>query len=98
VLFRSSPDAFHAAVSKGADLLIEDINADNIRERIPAWYRQHINARSFLLLPIQTGAKSVGLVYGDRRGKALHIAPQTLGLLKSLRNQITLAVRQKNSH
>jgi eukaryotic-like serine/threonine-protein kinase len=93
-----APDAFHAAISKGADLLIEDSRADNIRERIPVWYHQHVDAKSFLLLPILAGAKPVGLIYGDRRERSLRIAPQTLGLIKALRNQITLAVRQKNSH
>jgi HD-like signal output (HDOD) protein len=93
-----TPDAFHAAVSKGADLLIEDSGADNIRERIPAWYHQHIDAKSFLLLPIHIGGKAVGLIYGDRRERSLRVPPQTLGLIKALRNQITLAVRQKNSH
>jgi HD-like signal output (HDOD) protein len=93
-----TPDAFHAAISKGADLLIEDSGADNIRDRIPSWYHQNINAKSFLLLPILAGAKPVGLIYGDRRERSLRITPQTLGLIKALRNQITLAVRQKNSH
>jgi HD-like signal output (HDOD) protein len=93
-----TPDAFHAAISKGADLLIEDTASDNIRDRIPAWYKQHIDAKSFLLLPLLAGGKTVGLIYGDRRKQSLRIAPQTLGLLKALRNQINLAIRQKNSH
>jgi hypothetical protein len=31
-----TPDVFHAAISKGADLVIQDATAENIRERIPA--------------------------------------------------------------
>lgn len=93
-----TPDVFHAAISKGADLMIQDTAADNIRERIPGWYGQHVGAKSFLLMPILAGNRPVGLIYGDRREQALLIAPQTLGLLKSIRNQVTLALRQQNNH
>jgi HD-like signal output (HDOD) protein len=91
-----TPDVFHAAISKGADLVIQDATAENIRARIPSWYSQHIHAHSFMLLPLLAGNRPVGLIYGDRRQHALQIAPQTLGLLKSVRNQITLALRLKN--
>jgi HD-like signal output (HDOD) protein len=90
-------DVFHAAISKGADLVIQDATAENIRERIPGWYSQHIGAQSFMLLPILVGNRPVGLIYGDRRKHALQIAAQTLGLLKSVRNQITLALRLKTA-
>jgi eukaryotic-like serine/threonine-protein kinase len=89
-----TPDVFHAAISKGADLAIQDTAADNIRERIPRWYGEKVGAKSFLLLPIIVGTRPVGLIYGDRRRQPLEIAPHTLGLLKSVRNQITLAMRQ----
>jgi hypothetical protein len=35
-----TPDIFHAATSKGVDLLISDINDPKIANRIPDWYRK----------------------------------------------------------
>jgi hypothetical protein len=92
-----NPDVFHVAVSKNADLLISDTGADSIRARIPAWYRDKIGARSFLLLPIVLNHRTVAVLYADKRDSALQLSQQTLGLIKALRNQITLALRQKNS-
>ena len=91
-----NPDVFHAALAKAADILISDTAADNIRSRIPDWYRRLVAARSFLLLPITAGNRCVALIYADRREATLQLPPQTLGLIKSLRNQITLAMRTPN--
>ena len=88
-----NPDVFHAALSKAADILISDTGADNIRSRIPDWYRRLVGARSFLLLPITVGNRCVALIYADRREAPLQLPPQTLGLVKSLRNQLTMAMR-----
>lgn len=90
-------DVFHVAVSKNADLLIADTRADSIRSRIPDWYRDKIGARSFLLLPITLNSRTVAVLYADKHDGALQLTQQTLGLIKALRNQITLALRQKNA-
>lgn len=90
-----SPDVFHAALSKNVDILISDTQADNIRDRIPAWHREHFGARSFLLLPINMGSRTVGLIYCDRQAESLTLPPQTLNLVKALRNQVALALRQR---
>lgn len=89
-----TPDVFHAAVSKGADLLISDTLADTIKSRIPAWYAEQVGAKSFLLLPVQMNGRSIALLYGDKLQEPLQLPPQTVGLIKALRNQIALALRQ----
>ena len=88
------PDVFHAAISKNVDLLISDAHAENIRDRIPDWYIKKINARSFLLLPVTINNHTVALIYADRRDTTLSLLPQALNLMKSLRNQVALALRQ----
>ncbi|MGQ9686053.1 MAG: HDOD domain-containing protein [Thiobacillaceae bacterium] len=88
-----NPDVFHAAISKAADILISDTGADNIRNRIPDWYRRLVAAKSFLLLPITAGNRCVAMIYADRREAALQLPAQTMGLIKSLRNQLTMALR-----
>jgi eukaryotic-like serine/threonine-protein kinase len=90
-------DVFHVAVSKNADLLITDTKADTISSRIPKWYSEKIGARSFLLLPISMNNRAVAVIYADKHDRALQLTQQTLGLVKALRNQITLALRQKNA-
>jgi HD-like signal output (HDOD) protein len=92
-----APDVFHVAVSKNADLLIADTQADSIRSRVPVWYTNKFGARSFLLLPIVLNNRTVAVLYGDKHDVTLQLSQQTLGLIKALRNQITLALRQKNA-
>lgn len=90
-----APDVFHAALSKGQDILISDATADNIRSRIPPWYAKTANAHAFLLLPIAINGKSLAMLYADRRNEPMQLPSQILGMLKALRNQATLAIRQK---
>ncbi len=91
-------DVFHAAIAKAADILIHDTGAASIRNRIPEWYRNLLDAKSFLLLPISIGNRCVAMIYADRRDATLRLSPQTLGLVKSVRNQITLAMRGPGRH
>lgn len=90
-----TPDVFHAALSKGQDILISDATADNIRGRIPPWYAKNANAHAFLLLPIAINGKPLAMLYADRKNEPMQLPSQILGMLKALRNQATLAIRQK---
>jgi hypothetical protein len=90
-------DVFQLALEKNVDLFIADTRADNIASRIPAWYREKINAQTFLLLPLVVNKKVIGLFYADRDSAGeLTIEPEHLRLLKTLRNQAVLAIRQKH--
>ena len=89
-------NVFQIALDKNVDLFIADARAGNIAGRIPAWYREKINAPTFLLLPLVINKKVIGLFYADRdQAGELAIEPDQLRLLKTLRNQAVLAVRQK---
>jgi serine/threonine protein kinase len=89
-------DVFHLAISKGADILIEDTRAQNIAEKIPAWYLDSVNAPCFMLLPVMVKDKVIGLFYADMpEPNGLNMTKQQLALLKTLRNQAVLAIRQK---
>ena len=92
----TTQDVFQLALERNVDLFIADTSADNIVTRIPAWYREKINAKTFLLLPIVVGKKAIGMFYADRDDAGqLTIEPQQLRLLKTLRNQAIIAIRQK---
>ena len=89
-------NVFQVALDKNVDLFIADSRADNIASRIPAWYREKINAPTFLLLPLVINKRIVGMFYADRdQTGELNIEPDQLRLLKTLRNQAVLAIRQK---
>lgn len=89
------PDVFLVALQNNADILITDIDDPKIASRIPAWYRQGVSARTFVLFPIIVKGKPVGLIYADRPGPGdIAIPEKELSLLKSLRNQAVLAIRQ----
>jgi HD-like signal output (HDOD) protein len=89
-----APDVFHVALDKGVDIAIENTQATNIIERIPAWYCQAINAKSFLLLPVMLKNRPIGLLYADcDRAEAAKIGAEQLGLLRTLRSQVVLAFK-----
>jgi hypothetical protein len=89
------PDVFLVALQNNADILITDIDDPKIASRIPPWFRQHVSARTFVLFPIIVKGKPVGLIYADRpQPNDISIPEKELSLLKSLRNQAVLAIRQ----
>ncbi|PKO37681.1 MAG: serine/threonine protein kinase [Betaproteobacteria bacterium HGW-Betaproteobacteria-6] len=90
-----TPDIFHAATSKGVDLLISDINDPKIASRIPEWYRKAVPANSFVLFPLNIKGNSVALIYADRdEPGGISIPEKELQLLRTLRNQAILAIKQ----
>ncbi len=91
-------DVFHAAISKGADIYIEDVESEGIRDHIPAWYQQQIPARSLALFPVMIAKKPVGLFYGDANiANSLHFDAGDMTQLKTLRNQAVLAIKSQGT-
>jgi hypothetical protein len=91
---QGSRDLFYAAVVMGADLCIEDLETDKIRQHVPQWYRKAIGARGIVLLPIVNRKRTMGLIYADSDNpQILRFSAEELGLLKTLRNQALLAMR-----
>jgi eukaryotic-like serine/threonine-protein kinase len=94
---RAVTDLFAALTAKGADLLVAD--AAGMAKRLPAWYRQRVNAGTFLLLPMMIkGAQSqqpIGLLYADKaEAGSLKVGDAELALLRSLRDEAVAAFSQ----
>jgi serine/threonine protein kinase len=88
-------DVFHLATSKAVDIIITDIDDPKIAERVPAWYRQLTTARTFVLFPLNIKGKSLAMIYCDKdKAGAIAIPERELALLKTLRNQALLAIKQ----
>ena len=90
-----SPDIFHAAISKGVDILISDTNDPKIKPRIPDWFRKALASETFVLLPLTIKSNPVALIYADKdRAGDIVIPEKELSLLRTLRNQAVLAIKQ----
>ena len=94
--FRIQPDAnaasdlFGVLCAKGADLLVSDTKT--VATRLPAWYRQKVNAPTFLLMPLMLRGQPIGLIYADKElPGSIVIGEAELALLRALRDQATEA-------
>jgi len=87
-------DVFHVAFKQNVDIRIDDTTDEKINEKIPGWYRQNINARSFAIFPIIIKHSPIALIYIDSpNNESISITDNQLGLLKTLRNQAILAIK-----
>jgi transcriptional regulator with GAF, ATPase, and Fis domain len=90
-----TPDIFHAAMKNGVDILISDVDDPKISERIPAWFRKAVTAKTFVVLPLNIKNMPVALIYADREhANEIVITEKELSLLRTLRNQAVLAIKQ----
>jgi hypothetical protein len=88
-------DVFHVALSKGVDVFISDIDEVKIAERIPSWYRQGLTGKTFVLLPLSIKSMAVAMIYCSKaHAGTINISEKELSLLKTLRNQAILAIKQ----
>ncbi len=92
-----TPDIFHAALSKGVDILISDTRDPKISARIPEWFRKGINAGTFVIFPLCIKGNPVAMIYADcDRAGEIVIPEKELSLLRTLRNQAVLAIKQSS--
>lgn len=88
-------DVFQLAVAKNVDIIISDIDDPKIANKMPAWYRSAVMAKTFVLFPLVIKGNPVALIYCDRdRAGSIVIPEKELSLLKTLRNQALLAIKQ----
>jgi hypothetical protein len=95
VPLKTPSDLFAAVCAKGADTLISDATVANIASRLPAWYRQSVNAPAFLLLPLMLKGAPFALIYADKaQPGGIDLGEKELSLLRTLRNQAVMAFKQ----
>ncbi|WP_319238262.1 HDOD domain-containing protein [uncultured Propionivibrio sp.] len=92
-----TPDIFHAALSKNVDILISDTSDTKIVGRIPEWFRKGINAGTFVIFPLSIKSAAVAMIYADADlAGEIVISERELALLRTLRNQAVLAIKQSS--
>ena len=90
-----APDLMGAVCLKARDTLIADTRLAAVAQRLPAWYRQQVDAPSFLLLPMMMKGAPFALIYADHAAThQLRVDEAELALLRTLRNQAVMAFRQ----
>ena len=88
-------DLFQAAVAKGADIVIANIDHPHVRASIPEWYRRATTTQTFALFPLNLRNVPVALIYADKEDVGgIAFRESERGLLRTLRNQALLAIRQ----
>ena len=87
-------DVFHIAFKNNQDIRIENTQEDNIKNRIPDWYHRDIGASSFTIFPININHSPIALIYIDSsQDNPISVGDSQLGLIKTLRNQAVLAIK-----
>lgn len=90
-----TPDIFHAAMKNGVDILISNVDEPKISARIPDWFRSATTARTFVIFPLNIKQKPVAMIYADKEHAGeIEINERELSLLRTLRNQAVLAIKQ----
>jgi len=87
-------DIFNLSLKQAKDLIIEDTSADDAVKLIPRWYREKYTKKSMLVYPIIVKNIPVGLLYIDSITPVGVVDETRLGPIKTLRNQIIMAIRQ----
>lgn len=90
-------DVVHAALAHATDLHIADATAEKVAARLPTWFARELpRTRSFVLMPLWVKDKPIGLFFADRTVvDAQGLSTEELNLLRSLRNQVVLALRSR---
>lgn len=82
-------DLFQISGVKGVDIFINDTNEYEKKGTLPAWYRQIIDAETFMLFPITHAKKPFGLIYIDNnKSNDLVVGQEHLLRLQELRELI----------
>ena len=96
---KAEPNVFQLATTNGLDIVINDVADPKIADKIPPWYRSIVSARSFALMPMMLKRRAVALIYCDKQqANSIVIPERELTLMKSLRNQALLALKQPGTN
>ncbi len=86
-------DLFAALCAKGADMLVKDASA--VTGHLPSWYRQRVNAGSFMIMPLQIQGRCIGLIYADKMAAGSIVLHEgELAALRGLRDEAVAAFKR----
>jgi HD-like signal output (HDOD) protein len=89
----SAPDLFNQSIASGRDLVVADSHSPELLHLIPRWYKESINARAFIFLPVVYQSICIGALYADSDQPGPPVDTFKLKHLALLRNQLVLALK-----
>lgn len=89
-------DIFNLSLKQAKDLIVEDTSSKEAENLIPRWYKDKYAKKSMLVFPIVVKNIPLGILYIDSIAPFTVADEPRLGPVKTLRNQIVLAIRQSN--
>jgi hypothetical protein len=90
----SRQDLFALLCEHGRDTFISDASQPTVSAHLPEWFKTHVAAGTFVLLPMVSSRRVVGLLYADAAEPGwLRLDEHLLGQMGTLRNQLLLAMR-----
>jgi HD-like signal output (HDOD) protein len=93
------PNVFHAALNSDRVIFIENARDPKFATKLPAWWKSTLSdARSFVILPLQSNSQPTGFVYGDWDDSfpPIQLSQAEFGLLNDLRGLVVKAVERRH--
>ncbi len=88
------PDLFRAIMARKQDVFIADAKSPTYAKLIPPWYSELVGAQSFVMLPLMSEGKVLGLIYGDYSEPHPSAPPELAeGSMQEWRDQLSQALR-----
>lgn len=90
-------DLFNLILAQDVDVLVADASVGKIKRHLPPWYQQHFDAQSFIVMPLRTQGAPLAMIYAEAAlPNGIRPSAEELTLLRTLRNQALLVVRQRS--
>jgi eukaryotic-like serine/threonine-protein kinase len=90
-----SDDVFVSTITAGKEYIVLDVNSDEYKDKIPSWVRKLTMPTTVVLYPLVVNKRCLGLIYADNDDSGTKISMEALGFFKTLRNQASLAIQQR---
>lgn len=94
---RRATDAFNSALSRGADIVLENTPGKSFEEKLPDWYRQFSQPQAIVLFPIMLKTFPLALIYGDIMATGATFDRSLLGHVEKIRAQAARALSEKRA-
>lgn len=93
----SATDVFNRSLAARKDIYLADARAPELQGSLPGWYKGILKAAAFAVFPIVVKDIGIGLLYGAIKEEGAGMTSEKLDYMKTLRNQIVLAIQQKSA-
>ncbi|MEQ1440296.1 HDOD domain-containing protein [Fontimonas sp. SYSU GA230001] len=88
-------DLFNLILARDVDILISNTAEPKVQNHLPDWYRRDFNAASFIVFPMKLRGVPAAMLYADHgEVGGIRLTDSELALLRTLRNQTVLALKQ----